>query len=101
MLRDIRRYQHSTELLIKKAPFQRLVREIMQSIKADMRIQVSALGGLQEACEAVLVTNFEGTALKVATKVATILTMFRHQRLRYSRQKGHNTDQRHAFGKAS
>lgn len=36
-LREIRRYQKSTELLIRKLPFQRLVREIAQDFKSDMR----------------------------------------------------------------
>ena len=34
-LREIRRYQKSTELLIRKMPFQRLVREIAQDFKTD------------------------------------------------------------------
>ncbi|ROT69000.1 hypothetical protein C7M84_012855 [Penaeus vannamei] len=34
-LREIRRYQKSTELLIRKLPFQRLVREIAQDFKTD------------------------------------------------------------------
>jgi hypothetical protein len=38
-LREIRRYQKSTELLIRKLPFQRLVREIAQDFKADLRFQ--------------------------------------------------------------
>ena len=39
-LREIRRYQKSTELLIRKLPFQRLVREIAQDFKTDLRFQV-------------------------------------------------------------
>ena len=42
-LREIRRYQSSTELLIKKAPFQRLVREVMEEFKKDLRITATAL----------------------------------------------------------
>ncbi|KAJ0169910.1 PREDICTED: histone H3.1-like [Elephantulus edwardii] len=41
-LREIRRYQKSTELLIRKLPFQRLVREIAQDFKTDLRFQSSA-----------------------------------------------------------
>ncbi|MCH9715600.1 MAG: hypothetical protein K0U52_00735, partial [Gammaproteobacteria bacterium] len=48
-LREIRRYQKSTELLIRKLPFQRLVREVAQDIQADLRFQGSALLALQEA----------------------------------------------------
>ncbi|MGH0120801.1 UNVERIFIED_CONTAM: hypothetical protein FKN15_065137 [Acipenser sinensis] len=48
-LREIRRYQKSTELLICKLPFQRLVREIAQDFKTDLRFQSSAVMELQEA----------------------------------------------------
>ncbi|PFX13886.1 Histone H4 [Stylophora pistillata] len=56
-LREIRRYQKSTELLIRKLPFQRLVREIAQDFKTDLRFQSSAVMALQEASEAYLVVN--------------------------------------------
>eukprot|EP00842_Homolaphlyctis_polyrhiza_P000317 jgi/Hompol1/1286/HPOL_001120-RA len=62
-LREIRRYQKSTELLIRKLPFQRLVREIAQDFKTDLRFQSSAIGALQEASEAYLVGLFEDTNL--------------------------------------
>jgi histone H3 len=68
-LRQIRPYHKSTELLIKKVPFQRLVREVAQkykvriacksdsriyeTVQADIRFQSSALLALQEAAEAV------------------------------------------------
>ena len=54
-LREIRKYQKSTELLIRKLPFQRLVREIAQDFKADLRFQSVAILALQEAAEAYLV----------------------------------------------
>ncbi|PYH28612.1 histone H3, partial [Aspergillus neoniger CBS 115656] len=62
-LREIRRYQKSTELLIRKLPFQRLVREIAQDFKSDLRFQSSAIGALQESVEAYLVSLFEDTNL--------------------------------------
>ncbi|KAH8237706.1 hypothetical protein KR038_008450 [Drosophila bunnanda] len=62
-LREIRRYQKSTELLIRKLPFQRLVRDIAQGFKADLRFQTAAIGALQEAAEAYLVGIFEDTNL--------------------------------------
>ena len=47
-LREIRRYQKSTELLIRRLPFQRLVREITQGLsKLDYRFKAAALGALQ------------------------------------------------------
>ncbi|KAL7668994.1 hypothetical protein ACOME3_009670 [Neoechinorhynchus agilis] len=62
-VREIRRYQRSTELLIKKTPFQRLVREIAQDIKPDLRFQSQAIGALQEATEAFMVRMFEDANL--------------------------------------
>lgn len=64
-LREIRRYQKSTELLIRRLPFQRLVREISQglTIHDDLRFQKSAMDALQEACEAYLIGLFEDTQL--------------------------------------
>ena len=62
-LREIRRYQKSTELLIRKLPFQRLVREIAQDFKTELRFQSSAVLALQEASEAYLVGLFEDTNL--------------------------------------
>ena len=62
-LKEIRRYQKSTELLIRKLPFQRLVREILQDFCPDFRCQSSALIALQESAEAYLVGLFEDTNL--------------------------------------
>jgi len=62
-LREIRKYQKGTEMLIKKAPFQRLVREITQDLDKDMRFNVLAVMALQEASEAFLVGVFEHTLL--------------------------------------
>lgn len=59
-LREIRKYQKSDELLIRKLPFQRLVREIAHAFIADLRFQSSAVLALQEAAEAYLVRLFEG-----------------------------------------
>ena len=58
-LREIRKYQKSTELLIRKLPFQRLLREIAQQIKHDLRFQSTTILALQEAAESFLVTMFE------------------------------------------
>ena len=62
-LREIRKYQKSTELLLRKLPFQRIVKNLAQDIKSDVRFQSSALGALQEACESYLVALFEDTNL--------------------------------------
>ena len=60
-LREIRKYQKSTELLIRKLPFQRLVREVMWNLDrggVQFRIQSTALLAMQEAAEAYLVNMF-------------------------------------------
>ncbi|GKA24526.1 histone H3.2 [Tanacetum coccineum] len=73
-LREIRKYQKSTELLIRKLPFQRLVREIAQDFKTDLRFQSSAVAALQEASEAYLVGLFEDTNLcAIHAKRVTIM----------------------------
>ncbi|KAI1731279.1 core histone h2A/H2B/H3/H4 domain-containing protein [Ditylenchus destructor] len=73
-LREIRRYQKSTELLIRKLPFQRLVREIAQDFKTDLRFQSSAVQALQEASEHYLVGLFEDSNLcAIHAKRVTIM----------------------------
>ena len=73
-LREIRRFQKSTELLVRKLPFQRLVREIAQDFKTDLRFQSSAVMALQEASEAYLVGLFEDTNLcAIHAKRVTIM----------------------------
>ena len=62
-LKEIRKYQRSADLLIRKLPFQRLVREISQDMKTDLRWQSSAILALQEASEALLVHLFEDANL--------------------------------------
>ena len=73
-LREIRRYQKSTELLINKLSFQRLVREIAQNLRPDMRFQSAAIMALQEDAEAYLVGLFEDTNLfAIHAKRVTIM----------------------------
>ena len=62
-LKDIRHFQGSTALLIRKLPFQRLVREITQDYKTDLRFQSVAILCLQEAMEAYLVRLFDDANL--------------------------------------
>ena len=73
-LRDIRKYQKSTDLLIKKLPFQRLVREIAQDFQTDLRFRRDSILALQEAAEAFLVALFEDTNLcAIHAKRVTIM----------------------------
>jgi histone H3/H4 len=83
-LREIRKYQKGTELLIRKAPFARLVRETTDDItrgqpglvfgKDGYRFQSHAIQALQEASEAYLISLFEDTQLAaVHAKRVTIM----------------------------
>ncbi len=76
-LREIRKYQKSTELLLRKLPFQRLAREVSNEITAvgdDKRWQSAAVIALQEAAEAYLVHLYEDTNLNaIHAKRITIM----------------------------
>ena len=61
--REIRHDQKKTDLLIRKAPFARLVKEIAQEFMVEIRFRGSAISALQEAAEAYLVGLFEDTNL--------------------------------------
>ncbi|KAL1731013.1 histone-fold-containing protein [Schizophyllum commune] len=81
-LREIRQYQKSTDLLIRKLPFARLVREVALDMMTDtteygdtgLRWQSSAILALQEATEAFLVHLFEDANLcAIHAKRVTIM----------------------------
>ena len=73
-LREIWQYQKSTDLLIRRAPFQRVVYEIVRSFRNDLRIQAAEIKGLQEAAEAYLVGLFEDSNLcTIHAKRVTIM----------------------------
>jgi histone H3 len=73
-LQEIRRYQKTTDLLIRKLPFQRLVRQIAADFKKDLRFQSAAILALQEASEAYLISLFEDTNLcAIHAKRVTIM----------------------------
>ena len=63
-LHEIRKYTKGEELLIRKLPFQHLVREIAQAFKTDLRFQSQAVLALQEAAEAYLVGLFKDANLE-------------------------------------
>ena len=73
---EIRRYQKSTELVLRRLPFQRLVREIIQDISSgtDYRVAPATMNALQEAAEAYLVGLFEDSNLcAIHAKRVTIM----------------------------
>ena len=73
-LREIRKYQKSTELLIRKLPFQKVVKEIASEFKSSLRFQSQAVLALQEITEAYLVGLFEDTNLcAIHAKRVTIM----------------------------
>lgn len=89
-LAEIRQYQKSTDLLIQKAPFARLVHEIIReatSFSNDFRVRADALLALQEASEAFMVEMFEGSVLicnhaKRVTLMPTDIQLYRRLCLR-------------------
>jgi histone H3 len=73
-LMEIRKFQKTTDVLLRKLPFQRLVRELAQDFKSDLRFQSSAIMALQEASEAYLVGLFEDSNLcAIHAKRVTIM----------------------------
>jgi histone H3/H4 len=87
-LREIHRYQRGTELLLRKAPFQRLVREISLVGKDGLRFQSAAVLAIQEATEAYLISLLADTNLcAVHTRRVTIMPKDLHlaRRLRGER----------------
>ena len=62
-LREIRKYQKSTDLLLCKLPFQRFVREVTQNVRGDLHFQATALATSQEASKAYLIGLLEDTNL--------------------------------------
>ena len=73
-LREIQWYQKSTDLLIRRAPFQWVIYEIMWGFRNDLRIQAVAIKGLQEAAETYLVGIFEDSNLcAIHAKWVTIM----------------------------
>ena len=100
-LREIRRYQKTTNCLIPKLPFSRFVREIMEDVDirprgaTSLRIQATALEALQQAAEAYLVGLFEDVNLCAlhahrVTIMKSDILLARRMRGDISRQ--HNND---------
>ena len=83
-LREIRRYQKSTECLIKRTPFQKLIREISQEYRVcldgpgtpsiQVRFQSTAIAALWGAAENFIVGLFkDANLLAVHAKRATVM----------------------------
>ena len=73
-LREIRQLQRSVECLMPRAPFQRLVKEIVNKIDPELRVSLQGLAAIQESAEAYIVGLFEDTQLcAVHAKRVTIM----------------------------
>lgn len=73
-LREIRYFQKTSNLLIGKKPFERLVREIAQNMRPNVRFQTTAVEAIQEAAEAYLVKLMEDSNLcAIHAKRVTVL----------------------------
>ena len=83
VLKEIRKYQKSTKLLLGKAPFQRLVREVCVNLHCDPKFQSTGLLALQEAAEAYLVGVMEDTNMCAALAGRVTITV---QDLRLARR---------------
>lgn len=99
-LKEIRRYQRSTESLVPMAPFQRIVRQILQRLEpgglseGGYRVQLAALEALREASEAYLTGLFEGRTMdwsRVQLEI-TNLNNFRHKFVRNPRPPSYYND---------
>lgn len=74
-LREIRKYQKDTSLLLRKAPFQRLVRELASAHKEQLRFQASAIAALQDATESYVVSVLSDTNLcAIHARRVTVMT---------------------------
>ena len=74
-LREIAKYQKGTQLLLRKAPFQRLVRALATSQKENLRWSASAVAALQEAAEAQVISLLADTNLcAIHAKRVTIMS---------------------------
>lgn len=73
-LKEIRKYQKSSELLIQKLSFQRLVRGITSNLHKDFRFQTAAIAALQEASETYMTALFADTnSCAIHAKRVTIM----------------------------
>ena len=54
-LKEIKKYQSNTEMLIRRLPFQRVVKGMIQKVQEDLRLQSTAILAMQEAGETFLV----------------------------------------------
>ena len=62
-LKEIKKYQSNTEMIVRRLPFQRVVKEIIQKVWDDLRLQSTAILALQEAGEMFLVGLLEQSNL--------------------------------------
>ena len=73
-LREIKKFQKSTDLLIRKAPFQRLIRELAEKQKSGLKWQSAACAAMQEATESYVVSLLSDTNLcAIQAKRVTIM----------------------------
>ena len=79
-LHEIKKYQNTTDLLIKIRPFLRLVKGIAYSYNTELKFQRAAIEALQEGSEAFLVRLFELTNI-LATHANRVTILQRDIRL--------------------
>lgn len=99
-LREIRRFQKSTDLLIRRQPFIRLIREIAQEYKSDLRFQGESLLAIQEAAEAYVVGIFEGVKVVRCCVSSVCSPVCRFQSGSHTRQESDDHDERYSDSSA-
>lgn len=62
-MNEIMKLQRTTNLLIPRLPFQRVIREILQQNGTDLRVQSLAIDALRESSEMYLVQMFSDALL--------------------------------------
>ncbi|TNV84274.1 hypothetical protein FGO68_gene4273 [Halteria grandinella] len=99
-LREIKKYQKMTRLMIPKAPFQAVVREVTEGLAPGLRMQATAVLALQEAAESYLHGLFEDANL-CALHAGRVTLMLKDlqlaRRLRTISDPGTNKDPNNAY----
>ncbi len=97
VLRQIRRFQKSTNLLILKISFDRVIKEIFQKMRKSFRIQSIALLILQEATKTMIVKEFEDNICQYYFKTFLTISINSDKLVCDTLQKNYVDSEEHEF----
>ncbi len=97
VLRQIRRFQKSTNLLISKINFDRMIKKIFQKMKKIFRIQSIALLILQEATKTMIVKKFEDNIRQYFFKTYLTISINSDKLVCDTLQKNYVDSEKHEF----